>query len=134
MLLERRKNIGVTLIELMIALAIIAIIAAVGYPMYSAQAEKTRRTEGKEALSNTALKQQQFFQQRRRYTSNVMELYDGIGATMETRSGYYTISAELTGGGTGFTLTATPIADSPQEGDYTLTLNHLGQKTPAQAW
>ena len=43
---------GLTLIELMIVVAIIGIIAAVGYPAYQSQAEKTRRTE---AVSYTHL-------------------------------------------------------------------------------
>ena len=133
-LLRSRLNQGFSLIELMIAVAIIGIIAAVGYPSYLSQAEKTRRTEGKSALTEVAQKQQQFFQERRRYTANVMELYDQSGATLETAKGNYTVSAAVTGGGTGFTLTATPVSDGLQDGDFTLTLNHLGQTTPTEAW
>ena len=133
-LLRSRLNQGFSLIELMIAVAIIGIIAAVGYPSYLSQAEKTRRTEGKSALTEVAQKQQQFFQERRRYTANVMELYDQSGATLETPKGNYTVSAAVTGGGTGFTLTATPVSDGLQDGDFTLTLNHLGQTTPKEAW
>lgn len=125
---------GFSLSELLIAVAIIGIIAAVGYPSYVAQSEKTRRTEGKSALTEVAQKQQQFFQERRRYSANVMELYGQAGSTMETASGHYTISSELTGGGTGFVLTATPVSGGLQEDDYTLTLNHLGQKSPVEVW
>jgi len=135
--LLKLKNIlqkGFSLTELLIVVAIIGIIAGVGYPSYLSQAEKTRRTEGKAALTEAAQKQQQFFQERRRYTANVMELYGKTGATMETLKGLYTVSSELTGGGVGFTLTATPVSDGLQDGDFTLTLNHLGQTTPSEAW
>src|SRR5205823_14089573 len=33
-----------------------------------------------------------------------------------------------------FAIIATPIAGSPQAGDYTLTLDHTGAKTPTSVW
>jgi type IV pilus assembly protein PilE len=33
-----------------------------------------------------------------------------------------------------YVITATPIAGSPQAGDYTLTLDNTGVKSPAGVW
>jgi type IV pilus assembly protein PilE len=45
---------GFTLIELMIAIMVIAILAAIGYPSYQEHVAKSRRAEGKSALLKAA--------------------------------------------------------------------------------
>ena len=43
---------GFTLVELLIVVAVVAILASVGYPSYQNHIDKTRKSDGK-ALSNT---------------------------------------------------------------------------------
>lgn len=50
----RASRAGFTLIELMIAVAIVAILAAVAYPAYQDQVTRSRRAEGKTALLKAA--------------------------------------------------------------------------------
>ena len=58
---------GFTLIELMIAVAIIAILAAIAIPSYSEYVRRGRITEAISALSGMRVKMEQFFQDNRSY-------------------------------------------------------------------
>ena len=58
---------GFTLIELMIAIAIVAILAAVAIPSYSEYIRRGRITEAVSALSGMRVKMEQFFQDNRTY-------------------------------------------------------------------
>ena len=58
---------GFTLIELMIAVAIIAILAAVGYPSYADYVKRGRITEAISGLSQTRVTMERFFQDSRTY-------------------------------------------------------------------
>ena len=60
---------GFTLIELMIALAVLAILAGIGYPSYTAYMRKAARTEAKAILMETAQNLERY------YTTN--NTYDG---------------------------------------------------------
>ena len=52
--LRLRKQDGFTLVELMIVIAIVAIIAAIGVPNYTKNAQKTRRVDAKNELLQIA--------------------------------------------------------------------------------
>jgi type IV pilus assembly protein PilE len=58
---------GFTLIELMIAVAIIAILAAIAIPSYSEYVRRGRITEAISTLSGMRVKMEQFFQDNRTY-------------------------------------------------------------------
>lgn len=63
MLPERRRPRGFTLVEIMVTLAVAAIIAGIAYPSFSALMTKARRSEGRAALL------QAMQQQERHYTN-----------------------------------------------------------------
>ncbi len=58
---------GFTLIELMIAVAIVAILAAIAIPSYSEYIRRGRITEAVSALSGMRVKMEQYFQDNRTY-------------------------------------------------------------------
>jgi type IV pilus assembly protein PilE len=58
---------GFTLIELMITVAIIAILAAIAIPSYSEYVRRGRITEAVSALSGMRVKMEQYFQDNRTY-------------------------------------------------------------------
>jgi type IV pilus assembly protein PilE len=86
---------GFTLIELVIAMVIAAILAAIAIPSYSSYIMKSRRTEAKSALLNMASLEERFFSTNNTYTTVLANLgYPGAAATPYTfGSNYYQISS-----------------------------------------
>lgn len=58
---------GVTLLELVIVLAIVATLAAIAYPSYTDHVVRARRGEGQAALLAAMQEQERYFGQHRRY-------------------------------------------------------------------
>ena len=113
---------GVTLIELLITVAIVAIIAAVAIPSYNNYVLRAHRTEAKSALLSMAAAEERFYSTNNAYTNDPSKL----GYTPTTFSppvivgnGYYSISQSNLAAAT-TTLPAT----------YTLTATAIG----GQAW
>lgn len=82
-----KKQVGFTLIELMVVVAIVAILAAVAFPSYQDSVRKTRRADAKEALTSAAALQERYFFTHNAYASTVGEL----GLTGFSTDGHYTI-------------------------------------------
>lgn len=70
----RSKQHGVTLIELMVVAAIIAIISAFAYPSYERYVVAAKRTVAQNALLQVADRQQQFFMDNKRFAADLTNL------------------------------------------------------------
>lgn len=117
---------GFTLLELMIAVAVIGILAAIAFPSYQQYVLKSRRTDAMAGLVNL----QQDIEKWRVNNAS----YAGCTICSAPASDYYTfaISSETA---TNYTLTAT--AQSSQTADTgctSLTLNQNGTKSPPDCW
>jgi len=104
----RRHAHGFTLIELMIAVLIVGIIAAIAYPSYQQHVYKARRAEAKAAITDVA-------QKLERWYSNQLTYVDGPTVPTQTPQ-YYSLAVNIVST-TQYTITATPIAGKAQAGD-----------------
>jgi len=112
---------GFTLIELMIAVAIVGILTAIAYPSYTNYVNRGKRSEGRAALLDTAAKLERFYSDRSRYATanNTFPALTGFSTTTET--GKYTLSIATSGTFQTYVLTATPTFDDPDCGNFTYT-------------
>ena len=119
---------GFTLIELLITVAIIGILAAIAFPMYSDYVTRSRRADGQAKLMQVAQDLERCYTQYSKYDDNCSVFASG---TVISDQGFYEISA--TGDAlteTTFTLTATPQNEQADDTDCkTLTLTHLGEQS-----
>ncbi len=126
--MSRRKAAGFSLIELMIVVAIVAILAAVAYPSYQQHIIRNNRAAAQQYVLEVSSLQHQYILDNRSYATTLAAL----GTTPDARvSVNYTIALTLvdnTASPPTFTVQATPRAGSIQAGSDTLTVNHLGQK------
>lgn len=98
------KEKGFTLIEVMIVVAIIAILAAVALPAYSDYVKRGQIEDGTTTLASWRVRMEQFFQDNQTY----------VGATCPGATKYFTYDC------------ATPAATAST---YTLTANGVGSLT-----
>jgi len=123
---------GVTLIELLIAIAIIGILSSVAYPSYVDFVQRSNRAEAQSELLKVANLQEQYFIDHRTYTADMEDLGLGADPYIPETSGSknYSIDAVIADGGTTFVLTATAI--NAQAGDSScakFNVNEVGAKT-----
>jgi type IV pilus assembly protein PilE len=128
----RERPGGYTLVELMIAVVIVAILSAIAIPAYRSYVQRSQRTEAKTALLRAQGAQEKFFVQYNRYaTALAPAVPAGLGTPTTTETGLYTLALALTDGGTGFRVTATVRAGGAQADDArcaTLSIDNNGLK------
>ena len=100
---QRARTRGVTLIELVIAMAVVAILAAIAFPSYQEQMRKTRRADGKAELMETAQQLERCYTRFSRYNDGNC----GVALPFNSSEGYYVVSAAAITA-SAFTLDATP--------------------------
>ena len=122
---------GFTLIELMIAIAIIGILAAIAYPSYQNSVIKGNRANAKAFLMDVAQREQQYLLDNRSYATGASALDDlKLTPIPGEVSRFYTVAvAAVAGPPAGFTVTATPKAGTKQAPDGWIRLDHTGAKT-----
>jgi type IV pilus assembly protein PilE len=124
---------GFTLIELVVAVAIIGILTMLAYSGYQSAMRKSNRSAAQSFLMDAAQRQQQYLLDARAYAPDLATL----GLTVpESVSRFYTVLPPnlVPGPPPGFTITATPVTGTTQEVDGALSINQAGAKTPPDKW
>jgi type IV pilus assembly protein PilE len=110
---------GFTLPELVVVIAIIAILAAIAIPSYRNSVRKSRRAEAQEQLLNFAGMAERIFTQSNSYAT----------ATLPADTDYYTYTFPVAITATTYTIRATPTAIQSADGCGTMSLTQTGQRT-----
>ncbi|HYG32922.1 MAG TPA: type IV pilin protein [Methylophilaceae bacterium] len=113
-----KKAAGFTLVELMVTVAIIAILASVALPSYTSYVARSKISEATSELSQWRNVAERYYQDNRNYT----DLCDNTGPTGK----YFTYSCASDA--QTYTLTATGVAAKGVEG-YIYTINQNNEKT-----
>lgn len=129
-------NKGFSLMELVVAMAIVGIIAAVAIPSYQGSMRKAIRSDAKTALMELAARQERFFTENNSYTVTLSNL----GYTSTTSpEGYYSLTAAAGPTGsitTSFTASANLIASGNDSScsQFSLSSNGAKSATSSSCW
>ncbi|POR11789.1 type IV pilin protein [Diaphorobacter sp. LR2014-1] len=137
-----RKNIhGFTLIEIMIVVAIVAILSAIALPSYQESIRKSKRAEARAQLMEVSQYMQRFYSQNDRYD----KANDAAGTAITLPAALTTVPKGTASGqedytirfqadtlqARSFTLEAVPRAGGAMAGDKcgTLRISNVGRRT-----
>jgi type IV pilus assembly protein PilE len=109
---------GFTLIELMITIAIVAILASVAMPAYTAYIQRARVPVALDGLSAYLTRMEQRYQDVGSYANAANACAVAVPAADN-----FVVTCAISNAGQGFTATAT--GNGPVAG-YAFTINHLG--------
>lgn len=134
---------GFTLIEMLITIAIVAILAAIAIPSYQNFVLKSRRSDGTAALLKLQLKQEKF-RANCRFYAGTLGAADNCGTdsvasslnfSTSSEEGFYTIAVTAATGNS-YTITADPIGVQAADSacDPIQYVYPAGTKSPADCW
>jgi type IV pilus assembly protein PilE len=124
-----KKN-GFSLIELVVAMGIVGILAAIAIPAYSAYTKTANRTDATRTMTSDAQALERCYSQNFSYVVNCPL---GVAAPSPSQQGYYTIT--IAAAASTYTITATPLK-APQTQDSacaSFTLNNAGTQGATSA-
>lgn len=130
-----RKENGFTLLELMIVVAIIAILAAIALPSYQDYITRSKFQEATSTLADLRVKMEQYFMDNRRYnvggTAGTCGIPGGLTPTVPGAKYFTFTCASSNAAGAGdqqFVITATGITAQGLQG-ISFTVDHANSKT-----
>ena len=131
--MSSRRSEGFTLLEIMMAVALVAVLASIAIPSYQQYGRKAKRAEAIASLLNMQLQQEKWRANNNSYNATASQ----IGAP---GSAYYSFSV-TNAGASSYTLIAAAIAGTSQVKDKqsgtscsTLSIDQSGTRTPAVCW
>lgn len=129
-----KRSAGFTLIELIIACVIIAILASIAIPSYRNYVISAKRSGAKSALAEIAGRQQSYYADRNRYAANLASLgygaaalYLGEDGQLQTTSDQSTYRISVAG--TASDIGSCTTSGSASATDYTLLATPQGAQS-----
>ena len=123
---------GFSLIELLVALAIMGILAAVAIPSYQSYVVKGNRATAQSFMMDLANREKQYMLDARTYADFTTL---GVSAPVDVSKHYAIAISAPASTPPSFTITATATSSQQiSDGSLPLTLNDQGVKTPADKW
>jgi type IV pilus assembly protein PilE len=130
----RLRTAGFTLAEILTALIVVAVLAALAVPLWRNHLLRVHRTDGRAALIDVQTAQDRFFATHARYASDA-ELAapapQGLGLKDVSEHGFYRIAVKTSDDGLGFVAKAHASSLQGQAEDarcVELTLDHVGRR------
>ena len=124
---------GFTLIELMVAVAVVAILGTIAMASYTSQIQKSRRTDARSAVMDLAGREEKLFSTTNAYSGVPSDLgYGGVAAVfpITVGSGYYQVSVAVPNPPISYVITATAIGSQANDTKCTsLSVDQLGSQT-----
>ncbi len=126
---------GFTLIELMIVVAIIAILAAIAYPSFLDSVRKGRRADAETGLMQAAHKLENFYARNATYTADLTQVGYAAAGWNNISAGSNTVYYQMRVRPAGCNIANCFILETVSQGDQvndavsTFTLRSTGQKT-----
>jgi len=124
---------GFSLIELMVAVVVVAILASIAIPTYTAQILKSHRTEARSAILDLAGREERVLSVSNSYSQVPTDVgYTGTswGTGLAVGSGYYTVVITVGNSPPSFTITATAAGGQTADSSCaSFTVNQLGQQS-----
>ena len=128
-----RRTLGFTLIEVMIAVVVIAILTAIAYPSYLEYVRRGQRAQGQQFLLDLAQRQEQYLLDNRAYATSIGTVA-GAGVLIMTvpvdvaakyQAPVFTVTA---GPPPAFKIAMSPITTGSLAGDGTLFIDNTQQR------
>jgi type IV pilus assembly protein PilE len=124
---------GFTLTEVLTALVVIAVLAAIAIPTWRTHLLRVRRAEARDALTALQAAQDRYFGQHAHYATGAQlstRAPDGLDLSPTTAQGLYAITLETSADGLGYLATARAVAAAGQETDdhcASFSIDHVAQ-------
>lgn len=128
---------GFTLVELLITVALVAILTAIAYPSYQAYIKRSHRSSAQSLMMDLANREQQYLLDNRAFlgggASAVTTLLSGAVPAEVSRFYDVTITATL-GPPPTYEVKATPRTGTVMAGEAPFTLDQDGTRLPVGKW